>query len=160
MKRYLSIAGVLILIATMVLLLSACQGGNAVSDSTGAEGSSSGGSTSDSESGNSEDTQPVEPTPTPEEMLPDTLVLHPDAYDMDFSESSGTYVYYVPMMVKEAAEYLLVEHEAKGWERLGTPVIMGHLATLNMKMGENRLTISMQDNELSETTRVQMLIIQ
>ena len=64
------------------------------------------------------------------------------------------------MMVKETADYLLVEHEAKGWERLGAPTIMGHLATLNLKMGDSRLTISMQDNELTEATRVQMLVIQ
>jgi hypothetical protein len=37
---------------------------------------------------------------------------------------------------------------------------MGHLATLNMKNDTYRLTISMQDNERSETTRVQMVLME
>ncbi len=90
MKRILSIGGVLILIATMVLLLSACQGGNTGSGDNVTGGNASGGSTTEPENGNSEDVQPVEPTPTPEEMLPDTLVLHPEAFDIDFNVSNGT----------------------------------------------------------------------
>ena len=64
------------------------------------------------------------------------------------------------MMVQETTEYLLTELQAKGWELLGQPTIMGHLATLNMKMGDSRLSVSMQDNERSQTTRVQMLLME
>ncbi len=142
LKRTLSIFGILTLVLTMVFLLSACQGeesGTVISEETEA---------------------PAEPTPDPADEFPEFLVLHPDAFDIDITEVSGTYVYYVPMMVKEITEYLLAEHEAKGWEKLGNPTIMGHLATLTMKMGDDRLTISMQDNELSESTRVQILLMQ
>jgi len=145
LKRTLSILGILTLVLTMGFLLSACQG-----EESGPVDSV------DSE----EITAPAEPTPDPADEFPEFLVLHPDAFDIDITEVSGTYVYYVPMMVKEITEYLLAEHEAKGWEKLGNPTIMGHLATLTMKMGDDRLTISMQDNELSESTRVQILLMQ
>lgn len=165
MKRGSSILGVLILISTMVLLLSACRGGESGSGDTGTGDmgtgdSTSGGSTTETGNGNSETTQPVAASPTPEDILPEVLVLHPDAFDFDFSESSGTYIYYVPMMAQETIDYLLAEHEAKGWEKLGNPTVMGNIATLIMKMEDSRLTVSMQYNELSESTRVQMLLVQ
>ena len=46
------------------------------------------------------------------------------------------------------------------WEELGKPTEMGHLATRNMLMDKSRLTITIQDNEHSETARIQMLLMQ
>ena len=94
------------------------------------------------------------------EQIPDGLMNHPDAYDFEVSAVSDTYVYIVPMMVAETTEYMLTELKALGWEELGKPTIMGHLATLNMQMDKSRLTISMQDNEHSESTRIQMVLMQ
>ena len=92
--------------------------------------------------------------------FPDILVLHPDAMDIQANDAAGTYVYVVPGMVAETMDYIQTELKAKGWEPLGQPTVMGHLATLNMQMGKSRVTISMQDNDLSQTTRVQMLLLQ
>ena len=64
------------------------------------------------------------------------------------------------MMAAETTEYMLTELEAMGWEERGKLTVMGHLATLNMQMDKSRLTISMQDNERSETTRIQMVLMQ
>ena len=166
-KRTLIILGLLVLAISLVALVSACGGresGSTDTDTSTGSGTDSGGTTGSGsdDSGDSGDVDTVEPSPTPEpaDLFPDILVLHPDAFDIEVTEASGTYVYLVPMMVKETTEYLLAEHEALGWEKLGNPTVMGHLATLTMKMGEDRLTVSMQDNELSESTRVQMLLMQ
>ena len=94
------------------------------------------------------------------EQIPDVLVIHPDAFDFEINAVNDTYVYVVPMMVAEATEYMLTELKVLGWEELGKPTVMGHLATLNMQMDKSRLTISMQDNERSETTRIQMVLMQ
>ena len=94
------------------------------------------------------------------EQIPDVLAIHPDAFDFEINALSDTYVYLVPMMVAETTEYMLTELKALGWEELGKPTVMGHLATLNLQMDKSRLTISMQDNERSETTRVQMVLMQ
>jgi hypothetical protein len=161
-KRTLSIVGILLLVMSMVLLISACNGGESGSTDTDTGGSTSSGSTTDSgnDTEDQEDTVVPSPTPEPETLIPEVLAVHPDAYDFEITAASDTYVYIVPMMVKETTEYLLAAQEALGWEKLGNPTIMGHLATLTMKMGDDRLTINLQDNELSETTRVQMLLMQ
>jgi hypothetical protein len=145
-KRTIRIVTLLILVISLFTLLAGCGGGASDSADTdnGAETSESGPT----------------PTPDPADLFPEFLVLHPDAYDIEVTEASGTYVYQVPMMVKETTEYLLAEHEARGWEKLGNPTVMGHLATLTMQMEGKRLTVSMQDNELSESTRVQILLIE
>lgn len=156
------ILGVLIL---GVLVLAACGGGatNEPADTGGVlvvveedEVAPEG----ESEAAEAEPEAEAEDTPGPEALIPDVLVLHPDAYDIVTTPSSGTYIYVIPGMVAEAMEYMLTELKAKGWEELGQPTLMGHLATLTLQMGKDRLTISMQDNEISETTRIQMLLMQ
>jgi hypothetical protein len=149
------------------LVLTACGGGG--SESTTPESSAgtttNGGSTSNggSDDGGDESTaseSEPEPTMSPADQFPEALVIHPEAFDLEANEASNTYVYIVPMMVGDTTEYLLEELQAQGWEELGQPTIMGHLATLNMKNDTYRLTISMQDNERSETTRVQMVLME
>lgn len=98
-----------------------------------------------------------EATPTLREQIPDSLVVHPDAFDFEITPASNTYIYIVPGMVAETLEYMEAEFTSRGWEALGKPTVMGHLATLNLQMGKSRLTVSMQDNERTETTRVQMV---
>jgi hypothetical protein len=167
-KKILTIIGIIVLIISLIALVSACGGGKSGSTDTdsGTSGSTDTGGDTDtgsSDSGDDEDNgDTVEPSPTPEpaSLFPEVLALHPEAFDIEVSVASGTYVYLVPGMVKETVEYLLAEQEALGWEKLGNPTVMGHLATLTMKMGDDRLTVSMQDNELSESTRVQMLLMQ
>jgi hypothetical protein len=155
-KKTLSILGTVILVVTLVMLLTACGGAKSDTPDTSTGGSATGSDSSDS--GNDNVAPP--PTEKPEETFPDFLVLHPDAFDIEITAASGLYVYSVPMMVKETTDYLWAEHEALGWETMSNPTVMGHLATIVMKMDEDRLTISMQDNELTETTRIQMLLIQ
>ena len=93
-------------------------------------------------------------------QVPDSIVVHPDAMNLEIDRANNTYVYIVPMMVQETTDYLLGALEEKGWEPLGQPTVMGHLATINMQQEDHRLSISMQDNERSETTRVQMLLLE
>jgi len=160
------VALVTLMILTVGLLLTACgkggQGTEAqpttaeVQETTEAGQSESGGEVEETE-------EPAESPEAPAEAeggFPETLVVHPDATDIEANPASGTYIYVVPMMVQETTEYLLTELQARGWEPLGQPTIMGHLATLNMKMGDSRLSVSMQDNERSQTTRVQMLLME
>jgi hypothetical protein len=92
--------------------------------------------------------------------FPASLVLHPEATNLQLNPAGGVFVYTVPGLVAETMEYLEAEMKAKGWEELGQPVIMGHLATLNMTKDKSRVTISMQDNERSQTTRIQMLLLE
>lgn len=91
-----------------------------------------------------------------EDEFPDILVLHPDATDIEISAESNTYIYAVPMMVADTIAYLEPALKEKGWIELGKPIIMGHLATINLQNDEYRLNISMQDNEHAESTRIQM----
>lgn len=160
-KRFLrDILGVVVV---AVLVLAACGGGATEEppDTSAGDGPvvvEEEEATPEEESETSEAV--AEDTPGPEALIPDVLVLHPDAYDIVATPSSGTYIYVIPGMVAEAMEYMLTELKAKGWEELGQPTLMGHLATLTLQMGKDRLTISMQDNEISETTRIQMLLMQ
>ena len=161
MRRNRALRGAGGLLIAVMLLLAACGGGSTEAPPA-AEG---GGPTVEEEvptaADNGDETvAEAEPTSTPENQVPDVLVLHPDAYDLVATPASGTYVYQVPGMVAEIMEYMLTELKAKGWEELGQPTLMGHLATLTLRMGKDRLTISMQDNEITEATRVQMLLMQ
>jgi hypothetical protein len=153
-----SVGGLLVVV---ILLLGGCGGGGteeaAVPDSGAAVVEEK---TVVPEESGGEPVAEVEATPAPEDLFPDVLVVHPDAHDIVATPASGTFVYVIPGMVAEAMEYMLTELKARGWEELGQPTLMGHLATLTLRMDKDRLTISMQDNEISETTRVQMLLMQ
>lgn len=158
-KRVLRIVGGLIVIAA--LLLTACGGGATSSPTPQGNTVTDDGQTMNTEQqpeATTADTSETVETPSPE--FPDILVLPPDATDVEINAAAGQYVYIVPMMVADTIAYLQTELEAKGWQPLGQPTIMGHLATLNMQMDNSRVTISMQDNDLSQTTRVQMLLLQ
>jgi hypothetical protein len=173
-----NVLGVIGLGLVIVLLLAACAassspagGGNRPADDqgAGAQGSSSTGATGDTEgdkpsdAAEEKDTEVAEvqaPTATlePQDAIPDILVVHPDAFDFEITEITHTYVYRVPMMVAETLEYMETELKALGWSELGKPTLMGHLATLNLQREGYRLNVSLQDNEHSKTTRVQMLL--
>jgi hypothetical protein len=152
-NKILRIMLLLLMVSTM--LLTACGGGDTGSPTTSTENTSSSNSSS-----SSENTKPAasEATPEPQDIIPENLIVHPDAFDFEITEATNTYVYYVPMMVAETLEYLEAEMEPLGWEALGKPTLMGHLATLNLQQEGYRLNISLQDNEHSMTTRVQMLL--
>lgn len=163
-KRVFTIIGLLLIILTLVL--AACGGGDAtsapeVADIPADQGSAEEQAETEASTDDATADEPdiPESTLTPEEMFPEILVLHPDAMDVQANPASGTYVYIVPMMVQETTDYLLAEMTALGWGELGKPTVMGHLATINMQMDKTRVTISMQDNERSQTTRVQMLLL-
>jgi hypothetical protein len=161
----------LLLIATAVLGLVACgsDSGDAVSEAD-APAVADNGSTTDQTADEIEDdvedegeqdvAEAPEATLTLREQIPDVLVIHPDAFDFQVTPASNTYIYVVPGMLTETLEYMEAKLMAKGWEELGKPTIMGHLATLNLQMGKSRLTVSLQDNERSETTRVQMVFFE
>ena len=158
-KRDFRRAGGLLIVA--VLLLASCGGGSAEAPPVVDGGGPAIEEEVPTVADNGDETvAEAEPNPAPENPIPDVLVLHPDAFDLVATPTSGTYVYQVPGMVAEIMEYMLTELKAKGWEELGQPTLMGHLATLTLRMGKDRLTISMQDNEITETTRVQMLLMQ
>lgn len=165
-KRALRWIGLLLVTAAMVL--TACGGGqsDATPETSAPVVADDNNAASQAESnagdGGEEDatTEAPEATLTPREQIPDTLVVHPDAFEFEVTPASNTYIYNVPGMVAETTEFMETELKAKGWEELGKPTIMGHLATLNLQMGNSRLTISMQDNERSETTRVQMVFLE
>ncbi len=140
-KRTILLVSLLLLVLT--LILSACGGGNAALPV-------------DTGNGGGE----VEATPDPQELFPETLVLHPDAFKIEVTPATHTYVYHVPMLVQEASDYLLEELGARGWEPAGQPTVMGHLATINMTREGARLNISLQDSERTETTRIQMLLLE
>ncbi len=157
-KRILRILGGVTIVVT--LLLAACAGGNTSSPTP--QGDMVAGddpaTVVESQPDATADTTGSEEAAS--NSFPDILVLHPDAMDVEINAAAGTYVYIVPGMVADTVAYLQTELEAKGWVVLGQPTIMGHLATLNMQMDNYRVTISMQDNDLSQTTRVQMLLLQ
>jgi hypothetical protein len=137
-RRILWVVGSLCLL--VALLLVACGGGNT--------------------SAMQESSNVTEKTGPENDGFPSNLVIHPEATNVQMNPASGTYIYVVPGMVAETLEFLETEMKAKGWEELGRPTIMGHLATLNMTLERSRVTISMQDNEISQTTRVQMLLLE
>ena len=154
-KRIVWIMGALLVLVALVL--TACGGGG--------NGGASGGETTTggeatTETGETGETTAPEPeaTPEPQDLFPDVLVIHPDAFDFEADTATNTYIYQVPVMVAEISSYLETELKAKGWEPLGAPVLMGHLATVNMQSADYNLNISMQDNERSMTTRVQMIL--
>ncbi len=161
-RHFLWIVGILLIITAV--LLTACGGGEV----TSAPGSSDSSVTTTSEEETTKSADPAAEKPTdtpipaatltPRERIPEFLVVHPDAFNFEVTEAANTYVYIVPMMVAETTAYLEEGLKAAGWEELGKPTIMGHLATLNMKRTGYRLTVSMQDNERSATTRIQMLL--
>lgn len=155
-KKTLWIVAGLLIIVTLVA--SACGGGTSA---TTTADTGTGASTNKSENTGADESKPAtaEPTPTPEPTFPEMLALHPDAYNIEILTPTNTYIYFVPMMVAETTEYILPELEALGWEPLGKPTLMGHLATINLQNADYRLTISMQDNEHSQSTRIQMILL-
>lgn len=157
-RKITKLLGILALAIGLIFIVSGCGGGETTVVDTDNGGSSSGKVTT--ESGDNGETTASNPVEETEVTFPDVLVVHPDAFDIEITEASGTYVYLVPMMVKETTEYLITELEALGWEIMGSPTVMGHLASLTMQMGDDRLTVSMQDNELSQSTRVQFQLMQ
>lgn len=155
-KHYLWRVSVCIVIAA--LLLTACGGG----ETTTPVVESSATTTESTEETTAATVALAEPTATPEprDRIPEILVVHPDAFDFEITEATNTYVYVVPIMVADTTAYLETELKARGWKELGKPTVMGHLATLIMQREGYRLTVSMQDNERSMTTRVQMLLME
>lgn len=161
MERKRILRWIALLLVTASLVLTACGGGSsdATPETSAPVANDNGGTTDDSDMEEGGEEAP-EATPSPREQIPDSLVVHPDAFDFQVTPASNTYIYVIPGLVAEATEYMETELKAKGWEELGKPTIMGHLATLNLQMGNSRLTISMQDNERTETTRVQMVFLE
>ncbi|HQE93423.1 MAG TPA: hypothetical protein PLH19_10495 [Anaerolineae bacterium] len=155
-KHYLWRVSVCIVVAA--LLLTACGGG----ETTTPVVENSATTTESTGETPAVTVAPAEPTATPEprDRIPEILVVHPDAFDFEVTEATNTYVYVVPIMVADTTAYLETELKARGWEELGKPTVMGHLATLIMQREGYRLTVSMQDNERSMTTRVQMLLME
>ena len=167
-SRSLRIVSVIFIV---VMLLVACSSGGGstngstdngenTSSSTGNDENTSASASTSGDGGSAEEKVPDTPTATPEPTIPDILVVHPEATDIEITEATDTYVYIIPGMVAEAEEYFQKELTARGWELLGNPTVMGHLATINMQREDYRLTVSLQDNEHSMTTRVQMLLIE
>ncbi len=169
-KHIFRIVGVFIVI--VALLLTACGGGGETTPSAETSSTESESTTTentDKSAATSGETDekpatpeaPAEPTATlePKDRIPDILVVHPDAFNFEVTEVTHTYVYVVPLMVADTVKYLEAELKNLGWEELGKPTVMGHLATLIMHREGYRLTVSMQDNERSQTTRVQMLMM-
>ncbi len=164
MERKRALRLIALILVTASLLLTACGGGDADEAPATAAPAVDNDAPAENNDEAGEEEAPAVAAPTATltlvEQIPDVLVIHPDAFDLEISAVSDTYVYIVPMMVAETTEYMLTELKALGWEELGKPTIMGHLATLNMQMDKSRLTISMQDNEHSESTRIQMVLMQ
>ncbi len=129
----------LMLVLVAVSILVACGGGN-TSGPTG--------------NGN------VAPEATPTPSFPDFLPLHPEATEIQINAASKVYSYVMPGLVKDAVEYIDAEMEALGWKLIGKPNIMGHIATINMENDTSRISISLQDNERTQTTRVQFSVMQ
>jgi hypothetical protein len=156
------IIGALLIVAA--LTLSAC-GGEPEDTPAPVEPTTAETGTGEETNGDTETTDDGEDAPpaatlTPAEQIPDTLPVHPEAFDFEITEASQNYVYWIPMMVAEATEYIQEELAALGWEAMGQPTVMGHIATLNMEREEQRVAVSMQDNERKQATRVQMQIIE
>lgn len=163
-SRVLQIVGAILIIATLLVACSSGgespSGSSTVSEKTTSANETTGGNTEGGKTEPTKESVPDTPTLTPEPKIPDTLVVHPDATDIEITEATNTYVYIIPGMVAEAVEYFQKELTARGWELLGKPTVMGHIATINMQREGYRLTVSLQDNELSMTTRVQMLLME
>ncbi|GEM_PF-3319354 len=98
-------------------------------------------------------------TPDPATLIPDIIPILDGAYDFEITEATNTYAYRVPMMIQDAVDTLMPQLEEKGWTLMGTPTVMGHLATVNADSDEYRMSISMQDNEHSQSTRIQFLLM-
>ena len=168
MKRMLRIVSALLVLITLVL--TACGGKETPTTPTADTPEAKSNTDNDSSNETSDDSQPTEevvsdiasaePTATlaPQELFHELLVIHPEAFDFEVTEATHTYVYRVPLMVSDTLDYLLDELHVLGWEELGKPTLMGHLATLNLQQEGYRLNISMQDNERSQVTRIQMLL--
>ncbi len=136
MRRVLSF----LLLLTVMLTLVACGGGG-------------GGTTEPTGNGGNV----PEATPTP--GFPEYLPLHPEATEVQINVASKVYSYVMPGLVKEAVDYIDPQMEALGWKLIGKPNIMGHIATINMENDTSRITISLQDNERTQTTRVQFSVM-
>ncbi len=98
-------------------------------------------------------------TPDPVTLIPDIIPILDGAYDFEITEATNTYAYRVPMMIQDTVDTLMPQLEAKGWTLMGNPTVMGHLATVNADSDEYRMSISMQDNEHSQSTRIQFLLM-
>lgn len=139
MRRFI---GLSILLLLVVSLLVACGGG------------SGGGKTGPVENGGG---SVPEPTPTP--SFPEYLPMHPEATEIQINVASKVYSYVMPGLVKDAVAYIDPEMQALGWRLIGKPNIMGHIATINMENDTSRISISLQDNERTNTTRVQFSVM-
>ncbi len=152
-----------IVLILLIMALSACvvnNPGTPESEPVG-ESTPAGNATTEAPAATVETTAPATTTvgATPEQTgneFPEILVLHPDATDLEISAATNTYVYVVPLMVADTLAYLEPALKDKGWTELGKPLVMGHLATINLQREGYQLNVSMQDNERSKTTRVQM----
>ncbi len=131
------IAGLMFLLV-IVVMLAACGGGG-TTEPTGNGG-----------------TVP-EATPTP--SFPEFLPLHPEATEIQINAASKVYSYVMPGLVQDVVSYIDSEMEALGWKLIGKPNIMGHIATINMENETSRISISLQDNERTQTTRVQFSVM-
>ncbi|GAG52042.1 unnamed protein product, partial [marine sediment metagenome] len=111
------------MLMTASLLLTACGGGevgDAPATSPPAANNDTPAASNDTPTENDDDAgdeeAPAVAAPTATltlvERIPDLLVIHPDAFDFEVSAVSDTYVYLVPMMVAETAEYVLAELKA------------------------------------------------
>ncbi len=140
------VAWLVALVSVLALLLAACGGG--------------GGGTGDGGNAGGGEGEPAGPTATPDPLtlFPDTLPVHPEAFDIRVTEVSQTYSYQMPGLTQDAVDYLEPELEKLGWQAIGKPTIMGHIATFVMEREGIRLNVSLQDNERTSTTRVQMLL--
>ncbi len=136
MKRRLWVIGLIVL---MLLAFAACGGGE---QSAGV--GEPGGPTA---------------TPDPRTLIPDTIPILEGAYEFEITEATNTYAYRVPMMIQDTVDALLPLLEENGWTLMGNPSVMGHLATINADSDDYRMSISMQDNEHSQSTRVQFLLM-
>lgn len=139
------VSGVGIALLVLMLVVTACGGGASNGDGSAPVDNGNGAAT-------------PEPTISPVDLFPDTLPIHPEAYEFEANVPSNTYSYRMPGMVQETVDYLEPELEALGWVPIGAPSVMGHLATFTMRREGYNLSVSMQDNELSESTRVQMIV--
>jgi hypothetical protein len=156
-KHVIGFVGLLLVL--MMLGLTACGAG----DTTGAPEVAASSGNNGAEVGTAGDSNegPTAPaaTLTVAEQYPETLIIHPDATGIEARPTAGVYVYIVPLTSEETLDYMLEEMKALGWEELGRPSLVGHLATINMQMGRSRVAISMQYNERSQTTRVQLSLM-
>jgi hypothetical protein len=157
-KHVIGFVGLLLVL--MMLGLTACGAGGTRGAPEVAASSEDNGAEAETPGESDEAMTSPAATLTVAEQYPETLVIHPDATGIEARPTAGVYVYIVPLTAEETSNYMLEEMLALGWQELGKPSIMGHLATINMQMGRSRVAISMQYNERSQTTRVQMSLMQ